>query len=130
MVKRALSLAIALLLALMPPDIAAAATAKPGCSDPPGIVHLDGRPVLEIRKAPAAQALDDYVARAEMTLRRLAEDHTIRPRQLSVWDEPPYAMVGLEVGDGSRRGPGPIKGPSQAGFPPVPDWDSLEAYRS
>ena len=102
--KRALSLAVALLLALMSPDIAAAATAKPGCSDPPGIVHLDGRPVLEVRKAPAAQALNDYVTRAEVVLRRLAEDHTVRPRQLSVWDEPPYAMVGIEVGDGSRRG--------------------------
>jgi hypothetical protein len=26
--------------------------------------------------------------------------------------------------------PGPIKGPSQTAFPPVPDWDFLEAYRS
>jgi len=26
--------------------------------------------------------------------------------------------------------PEPIKGPSQVGFSPVPDWDFLEAYRS
>ena len=101
--RQVLAMALALLLALGHLALAGVtAAAEPDCSNPPGFIRLDGRAVLEIRKAPAAQKLEDFVARGEATLRRMAEDHSLRPEQLVVWDDPPYAMLGIESSDGSR----------------------------
>jgi len=103
----ALALVLALLLPLGPgpaPAAAAAAAAAPEaqqCATLPGVVRLDGRPVLEIRRAPAAQKLDNYLRRAEARLLQLAEDPTIDPARLVVRDDPPYSLVGLEGVDGS-----------------------------
>lgn len=82
------------------PAAAAAADANQ-CVTPPGVVRLDGRPVLEIRRAPAAQKLDNYLRRGEERLLQLAEDPTIDPSRLVVRDDPPYSLVGLEGVDGS-----------------------------
>jgi len=103
----ALALVLALLLPLGPgpaPAAAAAAAAAPEaqqCATLPGVVRLDGRPVLEIRRAPAAQKLDSYLKRAEARLLQLAEDPTNDPARLVVRDDPPYSLVGLEGVDGS-----------------------------
>lgn len=65
-----------------------AATAQ-GCATTPLFVGLDGRRYLEIRRAPAAQKLDEYVRRANARLLEVAQDHTVQPHQLVVQDEPP-----------------------------------------
>ena len=66
-----------------------------GCSDPPGYISLDGETVLEIRRAPAAQSLGEVIQRGNVELLRLAQDHTIRPAQITVWEDPPYTIVGI-----------------------------------
>ncbi len=96
-----LALVLALLLPLGPGPAAAAAPEAQQCATPPGVVRLDGRPVLEIRRAPAAQKLDNYLRRAEARLLQLGEDPTIDPARLVVRDDPPYSLVGLEGADGS-----------------------------
>ncbi len=57
--------------------------------------------MLEIRRAPAAQQLDDYVMRGEARLLQLAEDRLIDPARLVVRHDPPYSLVGVEGRDGS-----------------------------
>jgi small-conductance mechanosensitive channel len=76
------------------------AAAAQGCADPPLFIGLDGRRDLEIRRAPAAQKLDDYVRRANARLLELAQDHTVQPHQLVVQDEPPFSLVGVREQDG------------------------------
>jgi small-conductance mechanosensitive channel len=108
-VPLALALALTLHLPLGPGPAQAAAAAAPAaaatkanqCATPPGVVRLDGRPVLEIRRAPAAQKLENYIKRGEARLLQLAEDPTIDPARLVVRDDPPYSLVGLEGPDGS-----------------------------
>lgn len=106
----ALALALVLMTLLLPlgpgpaPAAAAAAAAAPEaqqCATPPGVVRLDGRPVLEISRAPAAQKLENYLKRGEARLLQIAEDPTIDPARLVVRDDPPYSLVGLEGADGS-----------------------------
>ena len=76
-------------------------SAREGCAAEPAFIHLDGRRVLEIRRAPGAQTLGEYVKRGEARLRDLAEDPTIALGQIVVRDEPPYALLGIERRDGS-----------------------------
>jgi small-conductance mechanosensitive channel len=73
----------------------------PWLAEPPGVwVTLDGRRVLEIRSAPGAQQLQALGQRASLQLRQLADDHRLAPEQLVVQEDPPYSMVGLQLGDG------------------------------
>jgi len=73
----------------------------PWLAEPPGVwVTLDGRRVLEIRSAPGAQQLQAVGQRASLQLRQLADDHRLAPEQLVVQEDPPYSMVGLQLGDG------------------------------
>jgi small-conductance mechanosensitive channel len=71
-----------------------------GCATTPGFITLDGRQVLEIRRAPAAQEVDDYVRRGEKRLRELAEDRTFDPSQIEVREEPPFSIIGVREPDG------------------------------
>ncbi|KEF43314.1 MAG: mechanosensitive ion channel protein MscS [Cyanobium sp. CACIAM 14] len=106
-----LSLALGLLLALPAPfalastddGVKGAAAASPvaGCVTPPRFITLEGRKVLEIRRAPGAQRLDDYVLRGEQRLQQLAEDHTFAPSQLVLRDEPPYSLIVIQERDGN-----------------------------
>ncbi len=109
-----LALALALMLTLLLPlgpgpapvaaasaPVAASAPEANQCATQPGVVRLDGRPVLEIRRAPAAQQLANYIQRAEARLLQLAEDRSIDPAQLVVRHDPPYSLVGVEGSDGS-----------------------------
>jgi small-conductance mechanosensitive channel len=96
----ALGLVVALLVGLAPGPLPLQA-AEPGqCATPARPIRLEGQPVLEIRRAPAAQQLDSYVKRAEVRLQQLAEDRSIDPARLVVRDDPPYSLVGVEGPDG------------------------------
>jgi small-conductance mechanosensitive channel len=79
---------------------ATTAEAKAGCAATPGFIGLDGRRYLEIRRAPAAQRLDEYVRRANSRLINLAQDRSIEPDQLIVQEEPPFSLVGVLGRDG------------------------------
>ncbi len=101
-----LGLGIGLGLGLGPPQTAWAGAggttvaAAPGCATKPRFIGLDGRRYLEIRRAPAAQRLDDYVRRANARLQQLAEDRSFEPNQIVVEDDSPYSMVGIRGQDG------------------------------
>jgi small-conductance mechanosensitive channel len=98
---------LALVLAALPMPGLNGAHAAPtpaaagGCAAPPQMVRLDGRPVLEIRRAPAAQRLSDYTARAGKRLQELARDRSFEPEELVLREEPPFTLVGLTRGGGS-----------------------------
>jgi small-conductance mechanosensitive channel len=71
-----------------------------GCAATPSFITLDGRKVIEIRRAPAAQTLKDYVQRAEARLLQLANDRTFEVSQVVVRDDPPYSLLSVEEKDG------------------------------
>ena len=96
---RATSLLVALLLVALPRPALALASG-PGCAAQPGVIRLDGRPVLEVRQAPGAQTIDDYIKRAQARVLQLAEDPTVDPNRIVVRSDPPYALVGHEGKDG------------------------------
>lgn len=85
-----------------PPQTPSGKMASPpeGCAATPAFVRLDGRKVLEVRRAPAAQKVDEFVERAEARLQQLAEDRTFEPSQIVVRDEPPYSLIGVEEKSG------------------------------
>ncbi len=72
----------------------------PGCAATPGIVSLDGQTVLEIRRAPAARQLDEFVRDANEKLLELARDSSFQPDQLGLREEDPYTFIGIERSDG------------------------------
>ena len=82
------------------PGGAGAAAGEGHCATTPDLVNLDGRKVLEIRRAPGAQQLQAYAKRGEARLLQLAEDRSIDPARLVVRDDPPYVLVGVEGSDG------------------------------
>jgi len=109
---RAAGLCSALLLVMllaMPaavePAVAAAGTAAAvappqGCAATPRVLRLDGQAVLELRRAPAAQKLDDFQQRSERRLQELASDYTTKPTQIVVREAPPFSVVGVQSEDG------------------------------
>ncbi len=78
----------------------APAAPKSDCAATPQFITLDGRPVLEVRRAPAAQSVDGYVRRASVRLQELAEDRRFAPSRLVVREEGPYALIGVRKPDG------------------------------
>ena len=72
-----------------------------GCAVKPEFVTLDGEPVMEIRRAPGAQAIEDYVKLAEKSLLRYAKDWAFPYQQLTVKDQPPFAT---EIGYTTKAG--------------------------
>ncbi|WP_254953192.1 MULTISPECIES: mechanosensitive ion channel family protein [unclassified Cyanobium] len=78
----------------------ASAEAKAGCAPTPGFIGLDGRSDLEIRRAPGAQKIDDYVGRSNVRLQQLAEDRSFEPDQIVVQEQPPFSLVGILKSDG------------------------------
>lgn len=86
-------------------DTAIAAASKPlakeGCTSAPGFISLEGRRVLEVRRAPGAQKLEGYVERGSNRLRQLAEDRTFEASAIVVREEAPYSLVGIQKADGS-----------------------------
>jgi small-conductance mechanosensitive channel len=78
----------------------APAAPKSDCAATPQFITLDGRPVLEVRRAPAAQSVDGYVRRASVRLQELAEDRRFAPSRLVVREEGPYALIGVQKPDG------------------------------
>ncbi|MFN9628865.1 MAG: mechanosensitive ion channel family protein [Cyanobacteriota bacterium] len=85
-------------------DTAIAAASKPlakeGCATAPGFITLEGRRVLEVRRAPGAQKLEGYVGRGSERLRQLAEDRTFEASAIVVREEAPYSLVGIQKADG------------------------------
>lgn len=79
---------------------ATTAESRQGCVVKPGFIGLDGRRYLEIRRAPAAQQVDDYVRRGNARLLVLAQDRSFDPNQLVVKEEPPFSLVGFSEPDG------------------------------
>lgn len=73
---------------------------KSDCATTPQFITLDGRPVLEVRRAPAAQSVGGYVRRASVRLQELAEDRRFAPSRLVVREEGPYMLIGVEKPDG------------------------------
>lgn len=73
---------------------------KSDCAATPQFITLDGRPVLEVRRAPAAQSVGGYVRRASVRLQELAEDRRFAPSRLVVREEGPYMLIGVEKPDG------------------------------
>jgi small-conductance mechanosensitive channel len=73
---------------------------KQGCAATPGFVSLDGRKVLEIRRAPAAQQVENYVRRGNARLLELAKDQSFVPSQIVLREEPPYSVIGILEQDG------------------------------
>jgi small-conductance mechanosensitive channel len=103
---------VALLLALALPGVhaapssaAAAATAPPpaAASEAPATVwvEIEGRRVLELRRVAGAQKPQDVAARASQQVRQMAGNHRIDPAWLTVREDPPYSMIGLEKPGGS-----------------------------
>ncbi|MEA5391487.1 mechanosensitive ion channel domain-containing protein [Cyanobium gracile UHCC 0139] len=76
------------------------AESRQGCAVKPAFIGLDGRRYLEIRRAPAAQQVDDYVRRGNARLLVLAQDRSFDPNQLVVKEEPPFSLVGFREPDG------------------------------
>lgn len=74
--------------------------AKEGCTSAPLFMTLEGRRVLEIRRAPGAQKLEEYVQRGSARLRQLAEDRTFEPPAIVVREEAPFSLVGIQGVDG------------------------------
>lgn len=74
--------------------------AKEGCASAPGFITLEGRRVLEVRRAPGAQKLEGYVGRGSDRLRQLAEDRTFEASAIVVREEAPYSLVGIQKADG------------------------------
>jgi small-conductance mechanosensitive channel len=95
-------LLLAVQLLVMPRPAQALASGS-GCAAQPGVIHLDGRRVLEVRQAPGAQTIDDYVQRAQARVLQLAEDPAIDPNRFVVRSDPPYALVGHEGRDGQFK---------------------------
>ncbi|MFM7674740.1 MAG: mechanosensitive ion channel domain-containing protein [Synechococcus sp.] len=88
-------------LLLSPPAPAATApapgsTLPEGCSTEPSWVTLEGKQVMELRRAIGAQDVKQIARRGDVLLRQVAEDPTIRPQQYVVLEDPPYSLVGLE----------------------------------
>ncbi len=76
------------------------AESRQGCAVKPGFIGLDGRRFLEIRRAPAAQQVDDYVRRGNARLLVLAQDRSFDPNLLVVKEDPPFSLVGFREPDG------------------------------
>ncbi|WP_254963796.1 MULTISPECIES: mechanosensitive ion channel family protein [unclassified Cyanobium] len=87
-------------LSLPPRPTWAMAEAMAGCAPTPSFIGLDGRRDLEIRRAPGAQKIDDYVRRSNLRLRQLAEDRSFEPDQIVVQEQPPFSLVGILKSDG------------------------------
>lgn len=81
-------------------DVATMPLAMEGCARAPGFITLEGRRVLEIRRAPGAQKLEEYVGRGSARLRELAEDRTFEASAIVVREEAPYSFVGIQRADG------------------------------
>jgi small-conductance mechanosensitive channel len=81
-------------------DAASSPLAKEGCASAPGFITLEGRRVLEVRRAPGAQKLEEYVRRGSARLRQLAEDRTFDAAAIVVREEAPYSLVGIQRADG------------------------------
>lgn len=107
---------VALLLALALPGVhAAPSTAAPptAAAPPPAAaseapspaaavwVEIEGRRVLELRRVAGAQKPQDVAARASQQVRQMAGNHRIDPAWLTVREDPPYSMIGLEKPGGS-----------------------------
>jgi small-conductance mechanosensitive channel len=75
-------------------------TLPPGCAEKPGFISLDGQDVLEIRRPPAAQRIEDYVQRGTARLLELAEDRSFAPSQIDTREDPPFSLIGIVKGDG------------------------------
>ncbi len=71
-----------------------------GCKNPGLFVQLEGHPVLEIRRAPAPQRLEEYVRRGNGRLLELARNPQINPTRLQTREEPPFSLVGFPLADG------------------------------
>ena len=74
--------------------------AKEGCATDPLFMTIEGRRVLEIRRAPGAQKLQDYVRRGSARLQQLAEDRSFKVAAIVVMEEPPYSLVGIQQAAG------------------------------
>jgi len=100
-------LVLQLMAGLAPPISAEETTISPlpasGCASTPGFVSLEGKKVLEIRRAPAARRLDDYIRDADEKLLGLARDSSFSPDQLALRDEDPYTVIGIERPEGFTR---------------------------
>ena len=51
--------------------------------------------MLEIRRPPAARTSDEFIPDGNRELLALANNHAIDPAQITTWDVPPYAILGL-----------------------------------
>ncbi|MEB3263854.1 MAG: mechanosensitive ion channel domain-containing protein [Synechococcus sp.] len=90
---------LGLLLSPPAPAATAKATAKAApqdCATEPSWVTLDGKPVLELRRAVGARDVKELMRQGNTLLRQVAEDPAIRPQQFVVVEDPPYSLVGLE----------------------------------
>jgi small-conductance mechanosensitive channel len=98
---------LGLLLAAPSPAAAPAATVSAqdklpeGCATNPSWVTLEGRKVLELRRAIRSQDARVLARKSSSVLRRVAEDSTIQPQQFVVVEDPPYSLVGLESAQGA-----------------------------
>ncbi len=72
-----------------------------GCVNPGRFIRLEGQPVLEIRRAPAPQRIENYAQRGEERLLDLAQDPRIQPGRLQTREEPPFTVIGFAQADGS-----------------------------
>ncbi|MEO1002485.1 MAG: mechanosensitive ion channel domain-containing protein [Cyanobacteria bacterium J06638_7] len=96
------AIAIALALAAWPlPPAAASTGADKDCAPTPAFISLDGREVLEIRRAPAAQKLEAFRRRGELRLEQLARNRSIAPAEIEVREDPPFSLIGIQKPDGS-----------------------------
>ncbi|MEB3322245.1 MAG: mechanosensitive ion channel domain-containing protein [Synechococcaceae cyanobacterium] len=82
-----------------PSDSAVQERPAHGCAPEPGFITLEGRKVLEIRKAPAALDLQEYVRSGSARLAVLAEDRSFDPNRLEIRELPPYSVIGLPLKD-------------------------------
>lgn len=62
---------------------------------PPAVVPLDGRKVIEIRAAVGAQTPQQMARRGSQSLAQIASDYAISPDQLVLREAPPYTEIGL-----------------------------------
>jgi small-conductance mechanosensitive channel len=70
-----------------------------GCAETPGYFRLGGERVLEIRRAPGARGLEEYVRRSSARLQVMAEDRGIPVEAIQVQENPPYSVIGLQRGE-------------------------------
>ncbi len=84
---------------LAEPEAGNATAAKPWCASTPEWITLGGKRVAEVRGAPGTQNPKTLAENASKRLTNVANNFNIDPDQISIYENPPYTIIGLKQGE-------------------------------